>query len=96
MTDYEIKGPFPSSQILKLFLSFWLPLILFLLISLIWIGMAWKGEEWKKRLKRNLIISFISIIFLLHPKLAELGINIFRCVDIDVNSQKVRMDTEIE
>jgi len=51
-------------------------------------------------MKRYLFISFISIVFLLHPKLTEQSINAFRCLEIDdrddIEYTKVsRMDTNI-
>jgi len=42
VTDYEIKGPFPSNAFFKLFLIIFLPLILFALVALIWIVIHWK------------------------------------------------------
>ena len=42
------------------------------------------------------MISFVSIIFLLHPKLAQSGLSIFRCVKIDDGLNRVRIDTDME
>jgi hypothetical protein len=73
-----------------------LPLMLFVLVSLIWIGVRLINKKWVKSLQRNLAISFISILFLLHPKLTEQGFSLFRCVDIDDGISKMRLDTDIE
>jgi len=78
ISDYEMKGPFPSSAFMKLFLTMFLPFILFLMVSLIWVIMYWIKKEWIKDFQRYLVITFISILFLLHPKLAQESINIFR------------------
>ena len=48
-----------------------------------------------KQIKRYLGISFISILFLLHPKLTQKGLSIFRCVDIDKGVSRVRIDTDM-
>lgn len=49
-----------------------------------------------KDLTRNLVISFITIIFLLHPKLAERGTSIFKCIEIDEGYSVAKIDTNIE
>ncbi|CAI2376021.1 unnamed protein product [Moneuplotes crassus] len=96
ITDYEIKGPFPSNPIFKLFLMLILPLILFFVVTIIWIIAKALKNSWIPDLKRYFGISFISIIFMLHPKLTEAGINAFRCIKIDEDIYAVRMDTDLE
>ncbi|CAI2378198.1 unnamed protein product [Moneuplotes crassus] len=93
--DSEIKGPFPSSIFFKLFLIIWLPLAIFLCVALIWVIVYYTKRRWVLNITRNLIISFISILFLLHPKLAQESINLFRCVQIDEGVLKARIDTDI-
>ena len=95
ITDYEIKGPFPSNSFLKLFLTALLPLILFFFVSLLMITFAYFRKK-TKNIERYLAISFISIIFLLHPKLTQEGLSIFRCIDIDKGVSRVRIDTDME
>ena len=78
ISDYDIKGPFPSNAFFKLFLTSLLPLILFVIVAVIW-GVAYLiKKKWVKSMQRNLAISFISIVFLLHPKLAEQSLSVFR------------------
>ena len=89
VADYEIQGPFGSNAILKLFLLMLLPLILFWVVSIIWLIIRLFKQKWVTDLKRNLVVSFISILFLLHPKLAEAGINSFRWIKIDSSKLKV-------
>jgi hypothetical protein len=96
ITDYEIKGPFPSNVLFKLFLAAFLPIILTLIVSLIWLAIYFAHRKWVVNLKRCFIISFISIVFLLHPKLTELSFNLFRCVEIDEGESRVRIDTSME
>ena len=96
ITDYEIKGPFPSNAFLKLFLVMFLPLALFVLVAIIWAIIYYIRNQWVKSMERYLVISFISIIFLLHPKLAQEGLSIFRCVKIDDSINKVRIDTDMD
>ena len=94
ITDYEIKGPFPSNSFFKLFLMLFLPLILFFFVSLLMITYAYFSKT--NNTKRYLAISFISIIFLLHPKLTQESLSIFRWVDIDKGVSKVRINTDME
>ena len=95
-TDYDITGPFPSNTFFKLFLMALLPIILFVIISMIWVLVKLICKKWIPDLKRNIAISFISIIFLLHPTLAENSLSIFQCVEIDDGIDKVRIYTEMD
>ncbi|CAI2373860.1 unnamed protein product [Moneuplotes crassus] len=94
--DSEIKGPFPSSIFFKIFLLIWLPLIIFLFVALIWVLIYYIKPKWVPNLTRNLVISFVSIVFLLHPKFAQESMNLFRCVKIDEGIMKARIDTDID
>jgi hypothetical protein len=96
ITDYEIRGPFPSNVLFKLFLAAFLPIILTLLVSAIWIAIYFAFRKWVPDLKRYLIISFISVVFLLHPKLAEQSFSLFRCIEVDYGERRVRIDASIE
>ena len=95
ITNSEIKGPFASNSLFKLFLLNFLPIILFCIVALIWVIVHSVKKKWVKNMKRYLVISFISIIFLLHPILAQSGIGIFRCVKIDEGIMRSRVDTDI-
>jgi hypothetical protein len=96
ITDYDVRGPFPSNSLFKLFLSALLPIILTLVVSLIWLGVHFVYRKWAPVLLRCLIISFISVVFLLHPKLTEQSISLLRWVEIDEGKSRVRIDTSIE
>ena len=95
-TGLEVTGPFPSSTFFKLFLIALLPIILFIIISMIWIIVRIICYKWVPELKRNIAISFISIVFLLHPTLAENSLSIFQCIEIDDGVRKVRIYTEMD
>jgi len=94
--DSEIKGPFDSNAIFKLFLLLWLPLIIFLAVSIIWAIVYFIKPKWIKSMIRNLVISFISILFLMHPKLTEESIGVFNCVEIEKGMKVTQIDTDIE
>jgi hypothetical protein len=95
-SDYEIKGPFPSTLMLKMFLSALLPIILFSVVTVIWLALFLIKRKWILSLERYMVITFISILFLLHPKLAEQSLNFFQWVEIDKGVRKVSMDTSID
>jgi hypothetical protein len=96
ITDYEIKGPFPENSYFKLFLTAILPLILTMIVGIIWTIVHFVSRKWAPDLKRCLIISFISIMFLLHPKLTEQSISVFRWVTIDDEKSRMRIDTKVD
>ncbi len=91
-----MKFFFESNVIFKLFLLGLLPIVLFIIMTIMWIMVYYFKRKWVKDITRNLVISFITIIFLLHPKLAERSIGIFKCVEIDDGYSVARMDTNME
>ncbi|CAI2368933.1 unnamed protein product [Moneuplotes crassus] len=93
---YEITGPFRSNAVFKLFLLVILPLLIFVPISIFWIILYWTNKKFGKNLAKNLIVSFICIIFLLHPRLTQEGINIWRCMEIDNGVKVARFDMDIQ
>lgn len=76
--DTDIKFVFNSNPIFKLFLLQLLPVVLFSIMLLMWVSVKFFKPEWVKDLPRNLVISFITIVFLLHPKMTEKSLNIFK------------------
>ena len=77
-TDIEITGPFASNTIFKPFLMTVLPVILFMIISMIWIAIYLVKHNWIPELKHNIVISLISIVLLLHLTLAKNSLSIFK------------------
>ncbi|CAI2370626.1 unnamed protein product [Moneuplotes crassus] len=96
ITDYEIKGSFESNEVFKLFLTIFLPVVLFAFIAALWVVMRLFSKKLVPNLTRNLVISFISIVFLLHPRLTQTSINTWRCVNIDTGVDLARFDMNIE
>ena len=94
--DSEIKGPFESNEVFKLFLLALLPIILFAIVAFIWMIVYLIQEDIIKNIRKNLMISFITILFLLHPKLTEQSINVFRWITIDDDFKIARFDTQLE
>ena len=76
--DAEIKAFTPSTVIFKLFLTGLLPILLIGCIILIWILLFITGHRWFKEVKRNIVVSIICIMFLLHPTLTKQALTIFQ------------------
>ena len=96
VTDYDIKGPFPSNKIFKLFLGALLPILLSLVFTIIWIIIYTVHRKWITDLKRWISISLITVLYFLHPKLAQSSISIFQWVKIDSNVLRVKDDINME
>ena len=94
--ETEMKLIFSSNAILKMFMLLFLPLVLFLIMVVMWTSLYLLKKEWVKDLKRNIAISFITIIFLLHPKLAERSIGIFKWIELEEGFSVVKFDTNLE
>jgi hypothetical protein len=76
--DYEIRGPFPSNSVLKIFLTSLLPLLIFMMFTSIWTIIYFIRKKWVPNFKRQLAIILVTIIFFLHPNLIEESISILK------------------
>jgi hypothetical protein len=76
--DYDIKESFPPNSFIKVFLSSLLPVILITVVFIILVGLYFIRREWAKDFKRSIDISDISILLILHPKLTEGSLSIFK------------------
>ena len=92
----QVIKVFSSVSIFKLFLTGTLPLVLTMLSFWTLMSVYFIKKNLFPSIWRNLIISFISILLLLHPKLASSSLSIFQWVQIDSTHQRVRIDTSIE
>jgi hypothetical protein len=93
--DYELRAFFPSNAFLKIFLIGFLPIILTAIVSIIWIVVHFVKRKWASDLKRWIMISFITIVFIMHPKLTEKSLGMFKWVEIDDGKSRVLIDTNI-
>jgi hypothetical protein len=94
--DYEIRGPFPSNSLLKIFLTSLLPLLIFMMFISIWTIIYFIRKKWVPNFKRQMIIMLVTIIFFLHPNLIEESISIFKWIQIDHDKYVVDVDTEMD
>ena len=69
--------------------------IIFLFISL-WSALCICFKKFWWTLKRNIIVSFIVIMFLLHPTLTSIGFNLFKCYDFDFDVKRLYIDMSLK
>ena len=84
----------PSVEIFKAFMSIFLPVILVLIFLIIWIILYLISNKMFGNFKRNIIISIICTLFLLHPNLTKQSLSLFEC--ISVGDDKMRMRTNMD
>jgi len=94
--DTEVKAFTPSTVIFKMFLSGLLPIIIVMIVIVIWTILYCTKHRWFTELKRNIVISIICIMFLLHPTLTKQALVIFQWTEIDDNEQRVTIDMSIK
>ena len=89
--DSEIKMFAPSNEIFKAFLAIFLPIILIGIFILIWLTLSLISSTMLESLKRNIIISVICTLFLLHPNLTKQSLGLFECIKIGNEDYRMRM-----
>ena len=86
----------PNSVIFKMILVAILPIVLILLYCAIWSLAYCLVPKYCRDIKRNIIISSIVILYLLHPALVRTGLGIFQCVEVSKNDNRARVDLDIK
>ena len=90
--DYEIRGFAPNNSIFKIFLTALLPLMIVLVFCVIFVVLYYVWNSRFADIKRNIGVSAIWIVFLLHPTLTRVSFNIFQCIKVDTNDFRMRND----
>lgn len=96
LQDQELKLFAPSSRMFQLFLTFFLPIIIILLYALVWVILYFAVRKWCTDLKRNIVVSSVVILFLLHPTVTKAGFSIFQCVEVDEGDYRVKIDLDMK
>ena len=94
--DSEIKMFAPSNEIFKAFLAIFLPIILIGIFILIWLILSLVSSTMHDSLKRNIIISVICTLFLLHPNLTKQSLGLFECIEIGNQNYRMRMHMDYQ
>ena len=95
LRDTELKAFAPSNAIFKIFLTGVLPLALIIVTIITWSMLHLCWNKWLKNLKRNIIVTIIVILFLMHPMLTKVGLEIFQWIKVDEGKYQVRIDLDI-
>ena len=86
----------PSTAFMKIFLLAILPIILFVLFFILFGVFHLAFPKWFTDFKRNIAVSTITILFLLHPTITETAFGMFQWIQVDEGVSKVRIDLNID
>ena len=92
----EINAFTPNSTIFKIFLISVLPLCLIIIYWFLWWLLYLLFNKYFNDIKRNIIVSVIVILFLLHPALTKSGLSIFQWVSVGDNDLRVKVDINMK
>lgn len=93
--DAEIKAFTPSNAIFKVFLTGLLPILLILAGVLVWSLLYLISKKHFGDVYRNIIVTTIVLLFLLHPTLSKVGFEIFQCVKVGEDDYQARLDMDM-
>ncbi|CAI2363934.1 unnamed protein product [Moneuplotes crassus] len=94
--DAQMESFTSSTPIFKLFLSTLLPLFFIIMSALIWGLLGLTGHKWFEDTKRNISITIICILFLLHPTLTKQSLSLFQCTDVGNGESRMTIDMNIQ
>ena len=70
--------------------------MLIVLYCFVWLVMWLLLKKYFEDIKRNIVVSIIVILFILHPALTKSGLRLFQCVKVDEGDYRVRIDTNMK
>jgi hypothetical protein len=73
-----------------------LPLLLFLSITSVFVMLHLVFPKWFTDFKRNVVVSTITILFLLHPTITTTAFGMFQCVQVDEGISFVKIDLNMK
>jgi hypothetical protein len=94
--DSQLKLFTPSNPFFKAFMTAILPILLFLGITSVFVILHLIFPKWFTDFKRNVVVSTITILFLLHPTLTTTAFGMFQCVQVDEGISFVKIDLNME
>ena len=77
-----------------MFLTIFLPLGLIMILSIFWILLYLISSNYFSDLKRNIIISIVCTMFLLHPNVTKQALSLFECINVGDNDMRMRMHVD--
>ena len=91
ISGIQYTGFAPSVDIFKIILTALVPIALFLVYLFIWTSLYFVLRKWCSNLKRNLAISGICIVYILHPSITKNCLRIFECTQVDANDMRMTL-----
>ena len=76
--DSKMNAFAPNETIFKIILIFFLPVVLILIYIILWLCIYLIFKKYFRDLKRNIIVSVLVILYLLHPALTRSSLSIFQ------------------
>ena len=96
ITDSELTLFTPSPNYFKAFLSGILPLLSLLLTTFVWALMYVWFKKYISDLIRNIVVTNVVILFILHPTITRTFLTVFQCIEIDEGDSRVRIDLSMK
>ena len=93
--DASIKGFTPSTALFKIFLTGMLPIFLIFVALICWGLLYIMFKKWFKDFRRNVVVTIIVIIYLLHPTITKVSFEVFQWIRIDETEYRVKLDLNI-
>ena len=93
--DASIKGFTPSTALFKIFLTGMLPLFLIFVSLVCWSVLYSISKKWFQDFRRNVAVTIIVIIYLLHPTITKVSFEVFQWIRIDETEYRVKLDLDI-
>ena len=94
LTDSNVITFTPNIAIFKVFLTGLLPIFLIIVGIIFWSIVYFIPRKLFKDFKRNICITVIVIIYLLHPMLTKVGLEMFQWIQVDESKSQARINLE--
>ena len=94
--DSEIKLFASSFEIFKAFHTTFIPIALIFMFVLIWMILHFLNNKIFGNLKRNIIISVICTLFLLHPNITKQAFSMFECISVGEGDMRMRANMDFK
>lgn len=94
--DTEMRAFAPTTELFKVFLTGLLPIILGIIFWILWSILYLINKQLFSDIKRYIMVSFVWIIFMLHPTITKSTFNLFECLQISKDSYKMKMNMDYE
>ena len=92
--DSNVITMTPNIVIFKVMLTGLLPIFLTIISLVFWSAVYIIPVKVFKDFKRNMCVTIIVILYLLHPMLTKVGLEMFQCINVDEGKYNARIDID--